>query len=92
MQARAYQMIDLLGDYGIALREPYSKHLRNGIFELRIKFQTDISRVLYFFFDGRRIILTNGFIKKSAKTPVNEITLAEKYRKDYVLKNNKREA
>ncbi len=31
------------------LREPYSKHLDDGIFELRCKFGSGITRVLYFF-------------------------------------------
>ena len=71
------------------LREPYTKHLGNGIFELRAKQGSDISRVLYFFVFGRKIILTNGFIKKTAKTPLKEINLAEKYRKDYLEKYGK---
>ena len=32
---------------------------------------------------GRRIILTNGFIKKTQKTPRNMIELAKAYKKDY---------
>jgi phage-related protein len=31
------------------IREPYSKHIGDGIFELRCKFGSDITRVLYFF-------------------------------------------
>ncbi|MFQ9111530.1 MULTISPECIES: type II toxin-antitoxin system RelE/ParE family toxin [Butyribacter] len=34
---------------GNMLRQPYSKHLEDGIFELRCKFGSDITRVLYFF-------------------------------------------
>ena len=40
-----------------------------GIFELRAKVGSDITRVLYFFYVERHIILTNGFIKKTQKTP-----------------------
>lgn len=50
-------------------REPYSKHLDDGIFELRCKFGSDITRVLYFFYYEGKIILTNGFVKKTQKTP-----------------------
>jgi len=62
----------------------YSKHLEDGIFEIRTKFGSDITRVLYFFVIGRRIILTNGFVKKTQKTPASEIALAKQYRADYL--------
>ena len=50
---------------------------------------TDISRVLYFFVVGRRVILTNGFVKKTMKTPLCEIERAKRYRADF---NQKKEA
>lgn len=55
------------------LREPFSKPLGEGIFEVRAKQETDISRVLYFFVVGKKVILTNGFVKKTQKTPPREI-------------------
>ena len=60
------------------LREPYSKHLDDGIFELRCKFGSDITRVLYFFYYEGKIILTNGFVKKTQKTPKEEIQIVLK--------------
>ena len=42
------------------------------------------SRVLYFFVIGKKAVLTNGFIKKSSKTPKEEIKLAKLYRADYL--------
>jgi phage-related protein len=38
---------------------------------------------LYFFFAGRKVVLTNGFVKKSQKTPKTEKELAKKYKTDY---------
>ena len=35
------------------------------------------------FIEGKKIILTNGFVKKSQKTPAGEIARAKKYRADY---------
>lgn len=84
MQVKLYRLIELLEERGYDLREPYSKALEDGIFELRAKQGTDISRILYFFVVGRKIILTNGFVKKTQKTPINEIALAKKYRKMYM--------
>ena len=81
--AKTLRTIDLLEMNGPLLREPYSKPLGNGIFELRTKQGSDITRVLYFFIVGKKAVLTNGFIKKSQKTPKAEKELAKKYKSDY---------
>lgn len=74
MAAKMYGMIKLLEEYGPALRMPYSEHLQNGIFELRAKVSSNTTRVLYFFYVNKKIILTNGFVKKTQKTPKKGIT------------------
>lgn len=84
MRAKMFRTIELLEANGNNLREPYSKHLDDGIFELRAKVGSDISRVLYFFICGKKIILTNGFIKKRQKTPPEEIRKSKQYRVDYL--------
>lgn len=84
MRAKMLWTIQLLEVNGIELREPYSKALEDGIFELRAKVGSDISRVLYFFVVGHKVILTNGFIKKSAKTPSGEKEKAKRYRAEYL--------
>jgi phage-related protein len=81
--AKTLRTIDLLEHNGPQLREPYSKMLEDGIFELRTKQSSDITRVFYFFFVGKKIVLTNGFVKKSQKTPKAEKELARKYKADY---------
>lgn len=86
MRAKMFRTIDLLAQNGNDLREPYSKALEDGIFELRAKVGSDISRVLYFFVIGKRIVLTNGFIKKSQKTPKSEKDKAKRYRADYLAR------
>lgn len=83
MAAKVYGMIELLEEYGPALRMPYSEHLQDGIFELRAKIASNITRVLYFFYVGKKIILTNGFVKKTQKTPKKELLIAIKYKNDY---------
>lgn len=86
MEAKMLRMIDLLEKYGGDLREPYSKTLGDGIFELRAQMGNNITRVLYFFFIGNRAVLTNGFTKKSQQTPPGEIDRAKRYRQDYQTK------
>ena len=87
MQAKMFRELDLLETFGNQLREPHSKPLGDGIYEIRAKVASDITRVLYFFVVNKKIILTNGFVKKTQKTPDNEIALAKKYRKDYLERN-----
>ena len=84
MRGKLVMTLKVLQEQGNRLREPYSKHLEDGIFEVRGKVGSDISRVLYFFYYGGRIILTNGFIKKTQKTPRGEIEKAKLYRKDFM--------
>ncbi|MDR3345172.1 MAG: type II toxin-antitoxin system RelE/ParE family toxin [Oscillospiraceae bacterium] len=86
MLAKLYRTLEMVEEFGSALREPYSKHLDDGIFELRAKVGSDITRVLYFFFIGHKVILTNGFIKKTQKTPQGEINKAKEYRKEYLIR------
>ena len=83
MRAKIFLALEFLEERGPALREPYSKALGDGIFEVRAKQGSDISRVLYFFVVGRKIILTNGFVKKTQKTPAREIEKAKRYREEY---------
>lgn len=84
MAAKILWTIDLLEDNGLKLREPYSGSLGDGIFELRIKLASDITRVLYFFVMGKRAVLTNGFVKKTQETPPEEIDRAKRYRAEYL--------
>lgn len=84
MRAKMLRMIMLLETHGNNLREPYSKPLGNNIFELRAKQGNNISRALYFFMIDKQIIITNGFTKKSRKTPKSEIIKATHYMEDFL--------
>ena len=84
MQAKLFMALEFLEERGPMLREPFSKPLGEGIFEIRAKQGSDISRVLYFFVVGKKVILTNGFVKKTQKTPSREIEKAKKYRAEYL--------
>ena len=91
MRAKLYGLMEILQEKGNMLREPYSKHLDDGIFELRCQFGNDIIRILYFFFYEGKIIMTNGFVKKTQKTPKEEIQLAKERRKDFIERMMKNE-
>ena len=89
MSAKIVALMEVLEDKGTELRKPYSEHLEDGIFELRCKQGSNITRVLYFFYVGRRIIATNGFVKKTQKTPAKEIRLAKERRADWLERHKK---
>lgn len=84
MASKILWTIDLLEEFGSMLREPYSKKIDEDIFELRIKVGSDITRVMYFFLTGKRVVLTHGFVKKTQETPQIEIERARKYREEYL--------
>ena len=54
LRAKACNEIELLEKHGSALREPYVKPITGqkykGVYELRVKFASDISRIFYFTF------------------------------------------
>ena len=80
-------LVELLKKHGTTLREPYVKAIKGinnrGIYELRIKFSSNISRIFYFCYQQNTFILLHGIIKKSNKTPERELQRARKYKTDY---------
>ena len=68
-QAKVILAVKLLAEYGTLLREPYSKALENGIFELRTQSEGKAIRLLYFHAGDRRIVITHGFLRKPGKLP-----------------------
>jgi phage-related protein len=56
----------------------------NGIYEARIITTQKSIRILCFLDEGKLVVLTNAFVKKTQKTPRNEIKLAEKLKTDYL--------
>lgn len=69
------------------LDEPYSKHIKGKIRELRVDFSHKRHRIFYFTFVKRTIILLHAFLKKTAKTPLCEIKKSEENYQDVL--NNK---
>lgn len=72
--------------YRVYHKEPLSKHLESGLWELRIKSGTDILRIIYTFRKGQVIILLHVFVKKQQKTPARELEIARKRLKEIELK------
>jgi len=79
-----FTVVQLLEDFGRGLALPHAKYIGNEIFELRFDAVEGATRGLYFFFDGEKAVLTNGFQKKSNKTPKQEKATAIERRKIYL--------
>ena len=75
----------LLEEFGHKLPQPHAKYIGDEIFELRFMGREGAVRVLYFFFHHDKAIFTNGFVKKSNKTPEREKALAMERRKIFLL-------
>lgn len=90
LKAKVVSDLHLLEEYGNLAREPLSKPIGDGLFEIRSQVGNDIVRILYFFHGDKIIIATNGFIKKQNKTPRKEIELAKARRAEYFLQEEKK--
>src|SRR5688572_9829874 len=75
-KARVLRLFDLLCNIGVLLKEPYTKQIDGKLRELRTTDRQGEVRVLYFAFTGKTFVLLHGFIKKTEKTPKNEIEIA----------------
>ena len=85
-RALIYKNIEKLIEYknnNFSLSDKFSKPLRDGILELKVDFKNKTSRSLYFYEKKQMIIFTNGFIKKSKKTPSKEIEKAKRIMEAY---------
>jgi len=54
-----------------------------GLFEIRIEFQSNIYRIFCCFDKGQLVVLLNGFQKKTQKTPKEEIERAMRLKNEY---------
>lgn len=62
---------------GPNLGEPHTSSFGEGLFELRLKGAEGIARVFFCTLAGKRIVMLHSFIKKTAKTPIQDLRIAE---------------
>ncbi|WP_445733659.1 type II toxin-antitoxin system RelE/ParE family toxin [Mariniflexile sp.] len=62
----------------------------DGLYEIRVEFESNIYRIFCCFDKGNLVVLFNGFQKKSQKTPKKEIDLALKLKDEYFNSNKKK--
>lgn len=65
------------------LNSKFVKHIKDGLFELRVTWNSNIYRVFFIFDEGNIVVLFNGFQKKSQKTSKQEIDKALRIKNEY---------
>lgn len=86
-QAKAKRWFQALSELGEELPEEYGKHLRGGIWELRVIIGHHQHRFLYFF-QNNVIVVTNAFLKKSRDVPEVEIERSKKAMADWTAQKH----
>jgi phage-related protein len=85
MRARYLRIVRLISEMGLEfLGEPYVKHLKEKLWEMRLRGRDGISRALYVTAIGQRVVVVRVFTKKTQKTPGSEIELALRRAKEVV--------
>ncbi|NTV93605.1 MAG: type II toxin-antitoxin system RelE/ParE family toxin [Chlorobiaceae bacterium] len=81
-------VLDIVRKQQLVSKEYFKKLTgSDGIWEVRASHGRKEFRLLCFFPEGKLVILTNGFVKKSQKTPEAEIELAQKRKADYIRRH-----
>ncbi|HME56825.1 MAG TPA: type II toxin-antitoxin system RelE/ParE family toxin [Terracidiphilus sp.] len=85
MQARFVRLGERITQVGLErLGQPYVRHLKDKLWEMRLTGRDGIARALYVTAIGKRIVVVRVFIKKTQKTPQVEIDLALRRAKEVI--------
>ena len=82
IKKRYFNLTDRMIEHGPNLGEPHTKALGDGLFEIRAKGGEGIGRAFYCTVISRKIVVLHAFIKKSQKTPKNDLDIAKKRMKE----------
>lgn len=89
-RAKTLRLFELLKSQGVLLKEPYTRQVKDKIRELRTTDKSGEVRILYFAYTGETFVLLHGFLKKTQKTPVIEIGVAEKRLNEFLEKRGEK--
>lgn len=83
--AEILHVFKLLGEFGVKLTHPYVEKVGKSVIrELRIKHSSDLFRIFFFLYTGKKFVLLHAIKKKTDKIPVNDIILAKKRMATYI--------
>jgi phage-related protein len=72
--AKAIRTIELLEEFGNDLGMPHSRHMAEGLLELRVRGTREVR--IFYCFHKQKAVLLHAFIKKTQKSPIQEIDRA----------------
>lgn len=83
MRARLARISNLIEQHGFeVLPRDTVKHLEDKLWELRVAGRDGISRAIYVTASGKRVIIVRAFVKKTQRTPGNELKIARQRAKE----------
>jgi len=88
VRGKLEKWIEQLEIHGPNLPRPFADTVRDKIRELRLRWGSNHFRFLYFFV-GKKIVITHGFLKKTAQVPEAEINRAIRYMNDFLIRLGK---
>jgi phage-related protein len=79
-QAKIVCAFDLLEEFDVALGMPHVRNVEGhrNLWELRVQVAKSAYRVFYFTHTGQHFVMLHAFLKKTPKTPRQEIAIAER--------------
>ena len=80
-------VLRIIRDLDFVPKEYFKKLVTTNLWEIRVQIGSNALRILGFFQEDNFIVLTNGFQKKTQKTPQKEIKLAEQRMKEYLSRS-----
>lgn len=82
IQASFTRIAEHMTEHGPNLGMPYTRAMKEGLFEIRAKGREGIGRAFFCTLVGRRIVILHGFIKKTEQTPTRALKIARQRLKE----------
>ena len=89
LSGRYFSLTDRMQLHGANIGLPHTKAFGDGLFEMLLKSSEGIARIFYCTLIGRHIVILHSFIKKTQKTPLRELRIAETRMKEIKLANTR---
>lgn len=74
--------LSLVDQVGRVPMAPWSKPLREGLFEFRCRAQEGIARAFYCSVQGDKLVILHSYIKKTQKAPPRDLEIARRRMKE----------
>ena len=89
VRSKIAKVFEIVRNMEVVPKQYFKRLDGTEFYECRVAFRGNSYRMLGFFYGGNLIILTNGFMKKTQKTPRKEIKLCERRKKDFLARGGK---